>query len=92
MAQIFPQFNDCNITKKILPDLPEGVVRDVSKMPEYLKQQNEDKFERANTIISKKSLKKNSSRATLKDENVKTYEKNGELFCEDPYQQYQSPP
>ena len=86
MAQIFPQFNDCNITKKILPELPEGMVRDVSKMPEYLKTQNES------SVISKKTMKKSSSKATFKDENLKTYEKNGELFCEDPYQQYQATP
>ena len=37
MAQVFPQFNDCNVTKKIMPELPEGVERDLSLMPEYFK-------------------------------------------------------
>lgn len=37
IAQKFPKFNNCNITKKIIPKLPEGASRDVAKMPEYFR-------------------------------------------------------
>ena len=37
MAKQFPIFNDCNITKKVLPIMPDGNQADLSMMPEFKK-------------------------------------------------------
>lgn len=34
----FPQFNDCNINKKIIPMLPDGTYPEMENIPKFKKQ------------------------------------------------------
>lgn len=34
----FPEFNDCNISKKIIPMLPDGTYADMENIPQFQKQ------------------------------------------------------